>query len=251
MRILAVIQGIYGQRIVDHINANKPSGWQVHSFSPPRIAAPVVDDPDEYLPACLPPADLVLHMADTPQAAQLLPGIVTKTGASGVIAPIDNSAWIPQGLRNQLYRELSRLGATIVYPEPFCSITETTVGFGRTLYTYRCDVIAAFARAFGKPVLDVQVDGDTGLITGATVHRGAPCGSTQYTITRITGIPAATSVPKAGLMCLHYPCLASMTFENTEDGIDTIMHNCGRIFNEAMEQSIGHLLINKGSAKIN
>lgn len=238
MQLLILIQGNYGQRIADHIDASKPEGWRVKTWFVPPIAESIVDDPHSYLPEDLPQADLILHLAETAQAAQLLPAVVEKSGARGVIASIDSSAWIPLGLRNQLRRELGKKEVVIVYPEPLCSIDEQTVGFyEQNKQPYTSAIISEFARHFGKPEVDLTLD-ENGRISAAKILRGSPCGSSHYTAGRIIGLEAKNAVPKAGLMCLHYPCLASMQFEQTDNGVDTIMHTSGRVFNEAMEKAL-------------
>ena len=238
MKLLIMIQGNYGQRIADNIKAKKPEDWKVDVWSVPTISESIIDEPEIYLPGDLMPADLILHLSESPQAAQLLPAVVEKTGAKDVIASIDSTAWIPLGLRNQLRRELSRKGVSIVFPEPLCSIDEDTVGFyEKNKQPYTSEIIKEFARYFGKPKLDLTVD-EKGQISAAKVLRGSPCGSSEYTARRIIGLKADQSIPKAGLMCLHYPCLASMQFEQTDNGVDTIMHTSGRVFNEAMEKAL-------------
>ena len=238
MQLLITIQGNYGRRIAENIKNKKPDGWQVEVWTLPLITESIVDDPDLYLPEDLEPADLILHLGESSQAAQLLPALAARCGAQGVIASIDSSAWIPKGLRNQLRRELGQKGVTIVFPEPLCSIDEETVGFYEVnKEPYTSEIIRKFASHFGKPRLKLNID-EKGYIAGADVLRGAPCGSSEYTVRRIRGLKADQSVPTAGLMCLHYPCLASMQFEQTDNGVDTIMHTSGRVFNEAMEKAL-------------
>ncbi len=238
MQLLIMIQGNYGQRIANNIKDKKPVSWQVEVWSVPTITESIIDEPEIYLPGNLMPADLILHLCESSQAAQVLPAVVEKCGAKGVIASIDSTAWIPLGLRNQLRRELGKRGVTIVFPEPLCSIDENTVGFyEKNKEPYTSDIVREFARHFGKPKLDLTID-NKGLISAAKVIRGAPCGSSEYTVSRIIGLKADQSVPRAGLMCLHYPCLASMQFEQTDNGVDTIMHTSGRVFNEAMEKAL-------------
>jgi thymidylate synthase len=238
MKLLILIQGNYGQRIVDHISANKPQEWQLNVWSVPLITESVIDEPEVYLPDNLPQAELILHLAESHQAAQLLPALAEKTGAKGVIASIDSSAWLPLGLRNQLRRELNNKGVAIVYPEPLCSIDEEAVGFYESnKQPYTSAIISEFARHFGKPKIALTLDEKKNIVA-AKILRGAPCGSSHYTSRRIIGLEAKNAVPRAGLMCLHYPCLASMQFEQTDNGVDTIMHTSGRVFNEAMEKAL-------------
>jgi thymidylate synthase len=98
-------------------------------------------------------------------------------------------------------------------------------------------MISELARFFGKPKLDLTID-KKGQISAAKVLLGSPCGPSEYTARSIIGLKADQSIPKAGLMCLHYPCLASMQFEQTDNGVDTIMHTSGWVFNEAMEKAL-------------
>ena len=238
MQLLIMIQGHYGQRIADNIKAKMPKHWNSEVWTVPVITESIVDDPEEYIPAGLPEADMILHLCESAQAAQLLPAVAEKVKAKGIVASIDSTAWIPMGLRNQLKRELGKKEITIVFPEPLCSIDEHSVGFyEKNKQPYSNEIISEFARHFGKPKLDLEFD-DQNNIKAAKVLRGAPCGSSEYTAKRIIGLEAGKAVPKAGLMCLHYPCLASMQFEQTDNGVDTIMHTSGRVFNEAMEKAL-------------
>lgn len=90
MRILALVHGIYGERIVRNIRARAPQGWEIESLQAPRALPIIVEELEEFLPPTLPQIDLILHLAETHQAAQLLPGVVRLTGARVVIAPVDN-----------------------------------------------------------------------------------------------------------------------------------------------------------------
>lgn len=236
MQLLIMIQGHYGQRIADNIKSKMPEQWDTDVWTVPIITEIIVDDPNQYIPPELPNADLILHLCESAQAAQLLPAVAERVEAKGIIASIDSTAWIPLGLRNQLKRELGKKGVVIVFPEPLCSIDEYNVGFyEKNKQPYSSEIISEFARHFGKPKLELQFD-DKNSIKAAKILRGAPCGSSEYTARRLIGLEADKAVPKAGLMCLHYPCLASMQFEKTDNGVDTIMHTSGRVFNEAMEK---------------
>lgn len=237
MKILAITDGVYGKRIVNTIGSKSPEDWVINNWTPPVINEPVVDEPEIFLPQSLPASDLILHLAERPQAAQLIPALTKLTGAKGVIASVDHGAWIPPGLQNQLRRELAKQDVIIVFPEPLCSLDISTAGFGEKLLPYTSEIISEFARHFGRPIFEVELDAK-GDIAQVEIKRGAPCGSTEYTVGRIMGRPAATVIPTAGLLCLHYPCLASMKFEQTENGVDTIMHNSGRIFNEGLQKAL-------------
>ena len=115
MRILCIVQGRYGQRIAANLCRASIPGWNVESWALPPVLPPVIDYPEEFLPATLPAADLLLSLGEHPGVAELLPDIVRLCGARAVIAPVDNVAWLPPGLRNQLAGWLAELGVPGIY----------------------------------------------------------------------------------------------------------------------------------------
>lgn len=248
MRLLILVHGNYGQRIARHIQAHCPPGWRVESLTLPRALPPIVDEPEEFLaPPFIPPsfggergetADLILHLGETPQAAQLLPGVVTLTEAKAVIAPLDNTAWLPEGLKNQLKGEMAVLGAEAIFPMPFCSLTEESFGFGQRAKPYHNWLIARFARHFGRPCFTLKIDTSGGVVEDVIVERGSPCGSTHFAAAKLRGKPITEIVPQAGLIALHYPCLASMRPLRSGNHIETLMHISGCIVNEEMQKEL-------------
>jgi hypothetical protein len=237
MQILAFVHDRYGIRIAENIATLAPATWRIDQLSAPRILPPIVDDPLEYLPGELSPSDLILHLAETAQAAQLLPGLVALTGAGVVIAPVDNEAWLPSGLRLQLSREVSNLGAEIYFPQPFCSLDMAQYGEDE-LVRESNPILEEFTQHFGRPSLQLTLSDDQETIREVIVKRGAPCGSSQYAASRITGMKVSEVVPQGGLICLHYPCLASMQPKTTEHGVETLMHTSGIIYNQSLKDAI-------------
>lgn len=239
MRILAIVQGHYGQRMVDNIRSRGPADWTIETFRPPAALPIIVDDPEEFLPASLPQVDLLLALIENPSTAQLLPSIARSSGAKAVLCPIDNSAWVPPGLKNQLQRELGDLGIESAFPKPFCTLTEETAGYRRAAEPYSSQTIAEFARHFGRPRLNLRVNTQTGTIEGVEVIRGAPCGSTHYMAERLEGTLVEDALPNAGLISHQYPCLASMDREQIDDRlVDTLMHVSGYVVNEEVEEQL-------------
>lgn len=236
MNILCLHHGLYGQRIADNLRRRGPKNWHIEVFDLPTILPPIVDEPEEFLPPQMPAADLVMHAGETSQAAQLLPGVIHLTGARAVIAPIDTDTWIPPGLRRQLRRELSRLGAAIVFPEPFCDLTEEMILSTPDLLPELKETFLAFNRYFGRPRLRVVPDGET--IAEVIVERGAACGASWQAAEKMHGTALSEAVPKGGLISLHYPCLASMQPTKPKDGVENLMHLSGVIFNEEMEKAL-------------
>ena len=239
MHILAMFQGGYGERIVKHIREQAPQGWVVKTVTVPRALPAIVEEPEEFLPSDIPQCDLLLAMVESPGAAQLIPTVAKMSQAKAVIAPIDNSAWLPTGLKNQLQRELAEKGVVAVFPKTFCTLTDTTAGFRRSAEPYNSDIITSFARHFGKPRLKIKVDPQSRTIAEVMVERGSPCGSTRFVAQKLVGMSVDKVIPQAGLITHHYPCLASMQQEQLDDRLfDTLMHISGYVMNDDLEQQV-------------
>ena len=243
MRILALVQGQYGERIVQNLRQRAPQGWTLEIITVPRVLPLIVDEPEEFLPSHITQADLLLALTESPGAAQLIPAVVKRSGAKSVIVPIDNSTWLPLGLRNQLRRELAEMDVTAAFPKTFCTLTEKSAGFRSDAEPYNDQWIASFANHFGRPKLKIHVDPEKSSIIEVTVNRGAPCGSTHYAAHRMAGMSLEEAIPRAGLLVHHYPCLASMQPEQIDDGlIETLMHVSGYVMNEEVEREISPCL---------
>ncbi|MFQ6060898.1 MAG: DUF166 domain-containing protein, partial [Thermoplasmata archaeon] len=160
---------------------------------------------------------------EEPSAAQLIVDIVLVAEARAVIAPIDNSEWLPEGMMNQIRRELKDMGVASVFPRPFCILEET----GDVL-------IDVFVEHFGKPELELKWE--DGKVTRVDVKRDAACGSAGYVAKELVGVSVEDAVEKAGLAHHHYPCLASMKVE--KDLQDTLMHVSGLQIKKAVEKSL-------------
>ncbi len=225
MRILVVVQGHYGQRIADNIRKYGPAGWKIYSFTFPQDLPAIIDDAGEFLPKELPAADLLVSLGEHPGVAQMIPDMVKKSGAKAVIAPADNRTWLPAGLAKQIRRKLESMGVDMVYPVPFCTLMEKDS---------RSPFIMEFAKYFGKPELDVELDEDK--IKRVAVVRGAPCGCTPYVAEGLVGIWERDAVEKAGLLHHQYPCLSTMVMDQEFD--DTLMHRAGLMTKLAAEKAI-------------
>lgn len=83
MRILAVINSDYGSRHLANITQNAPSGWIINHWRAPVFFPMVIDYPEDFLPAELPEADLILSFAEHKSVAELLPDIARIRSAPG------------------------------------------------------------------------------------------------------------------------------------------------------------------------
>ncbi len=237
MRIFAVIHGQYGQRIVENIRAYGPRGWKIESWRPSPLPA-VVDDPEQYLPLHVPPADLILALGESHCAAQLIPDIARRAGAQAVIAPIDRAAWLPEGLRRQLQEQLQRMGVAAVFPRPFCSLTEDGYNLRRQRVAYSNPWISEFARYFGRPVFHVRCEND--VVKEVRVERDAACGCARFVAEQLIGWPVKEAVFQSGIFHHHYPCLAGMTQDRVLG--DSLLHLAGHVMRQAVEAEVAPLL---------
>ena len=187
-------------------------------------------------PDTLPPADLILAFGEQRGIAELIPEVARVTGARAVIAPVDREEWLPRGLARQLCGWLADMGVACVTPKPFCSLTEAHYNLRGHRDTYDDPLIAAFARFFGQPELQVTVDPQQRTITAVEVVRDACCGCARFVAEGLTGVSADAAEQEAGLLHHHYPCLASMGKD--PDFNDTLMHVSGNIMKEQVAEYV-------------
>lgn len=230
MRILVIISGEYGQRHVDNLRKHMPGDWSIEMWKAPRLLPPIVDDAEEFLPPQLPAADLILSLGEHPGVATLLPDIARMTEATAVIAPIDNAAWLPNGLARQVEGWLKRMNVASVFPKPFCTLTETTYNVIRNKKPYDNPLIAEFARHFGRPAFQIAVDSSTRQVTSVTVTRDACCGCARYVAEKLAGLGVDEAEYEAGMLHHHYPCQATMGVDS--DYNDTLLHVSGNIMRD-------------------
>lgn len=236
MRILSVVQGRYGRRIAEHLEAQRPAGWSVAVHALPVALPPVIDYPEDYLPDSLPPADLLLALGEHPGAAELLPDIARLCGAQAALVPIDNGAWLPPGLARQLAGWLAAQGVPAAFPMPFCTLTESQYNAWRRQVAYDIPLVAEFARYFGRAVLGIKVDAQTRTIAGVETVRDTPCGCAAHVGAGLAGVPLDEAAHRAGMLHHHYPCLAGMAIDPAYS--DTLMHVSGRILKEEVERHL-------------
>jgi hypothetical protein len=238
MKILAIISGEYGERHVRNIQDHGPDDWQIETWQAPPVFPPFIDDPDDFLPQELSPADLILSFAEHKGAAELLPEIAKKTGAKAVLVGVDDESWLPRGLDRQLHEWLNALEVSCATPKPLCSLTETTYGVTRReIAEHNSPEIAEFARHFGKPELALEIDPEKGMITGAKVTRDAVCGCAQFAAEGLIGVSVNEAEEKAGLLHHHFPCLASMAKLPHFDH-DTLMHVSGQVLKDNIGKQV-------------
>lgn len=236
MRILVLVTGEYGWRHVEHLRATSPPTWQIEVWQAPKILPPVLDYPEEFLPETLPASDLILALFEVKAANELIPDVARMTGARAVIAPVDSRAWLPVGLARQLCEWLARQGVACVTPRPFCSLTETHINALREKTAYDDPLIREFARHYGQPAFEVEIDPGARRITQVRITRDVCCGCAHFVADKLIGTSVDDAVQDAGLYHHHYPCHASMGIDSQYG--DTLMHVSGNLMKDALKDAL-------------
>jgi hypothetical protein len=228
LRLFVLFQGHYGQRILENVRTFAPEAWTVEAWRAPSDLPLAVDDPmtfssiSRFLPVHLPAADLVLSLGESASTARLLPGVVERTGARAVIAPVDNVDWLPDGLARQLRGRLMEMGVAAVFPKPFCSLTERSYnapgtgaesGVRQHEVSFEDPWIGEFARYFGRPAF--RIDYDDQWIIEVDVERDAACGCARAVADQLVGVDVREAVVQAVLFHQHYPCLATTRVDHS------------------------------------
>ncbi len=225
MYILAVIQGKYGQRIVQNLRLNGPKNWKIESWTAPAQLPLIIEDPEEFLPQELPKTDILLCLGENAGAAELIPDLAKMSQAKAVIAPIDDRDHLPAGLKRQIKKDLKKLGVDSVFPLPFCSLIQ------------RADdneYIREFTQYFGRPKL--VITSNEGRIQKITLKRESPCGSTRFLAGELVGLRIEEAAKRAGLFHHYYPCLASRKVDRRFG--DSILHKSADITKLAVKSAL-------------
>jgi hypothetical protein len=237
MRILSIINSDYGVRHMANIIQYAPASWVVSQWRAPVFFPVVIDYPEDFIPAELPPTDLILSFAEHKSVAELLPDIARQTGAKAVIAAIDNENCLPRGLARQLRGWLEQMNVACATPKPLCSLTEHDFWVTRReKLSYSSPLISEFARYFGKPEFSIAVDPKSRTITSVEVKRDTACGCARFVAQKLIGVKADDAEYEAGLAHHHFPCLASMGVD--VDYNDTLMHVSGNIMKDSVGEQV-------------
>ena len=229
LRVLAVVQGWYGERIVRHV-ASLAKDWDIRVLQMRKGLPPIPEEGyaedlvDELVKRLLPDRtyDLLLFLAEEAGAFMLLPELIYRLDVGALIGPVDDYRAMPRGLERQLSEELEETGVSFVFPRPFCSLSG---GEGP---------IRTFSQRFGSPKLEIELDGD--VVKAVRILRGSPCGSTYYMARKLVGVSIEKAPSLAGLYVQTYPCLAS----HVEDPLigEDLIHVSASLAKHAVEKAI-------------
>lgn len=185
-----------------------------------------VEEPMEYMPEQVPGCDLVLAIDLNPDLLTVIPQLAEKSGAKGVIIPVDDSRIVPAGLAEQVKQQLEQKGIECECPKPFCALDMT----GKK-------PIDDFVKlGFGKHVLKVELGHADEIFTRAEVLRDAPCGSTWFVTKKLKWSDVKDYKETISGAHHSYPCTASM--ERDPQIGDTILHEAGYIIRKSAEEAM-------------
>ena len=256
MRLLVVVQGQWGQRILDHVRQTAPPDWEVCAWQGPTAIPAPLDDPAEFLRAYLeesaldglPQADMLLVLTESAGMTDLAPDLARLCQTSAVLVPVDRRTWAPPGLARQVRQRLEGMGVACALPMPFCSLTPAEG---------QHPTIRQFAQRYGRPEVRCEVDdGSTDLrgssdvpirpdvpirthprIVACQVVREAPCGNTRYMATRLAGTPVSQAVEQAGLLHHYYPCWGGMDADPVHN-THSLLHIAATMSQKAVERAL-------------
>lgn len=191
-----------------------------------------VDDPNKYLPKNMPKADLCISSGLHKDLLLELPFKLAEFGVKGLIAPIEDFAEVPSGLRKQVEEQCEKMGLESAFPKPFCALEPSE----------KKPLVSRFVRELkiGKPMLKIAVtsSGRQKVIEAAIVERSAPCGSTWYVAKSLTGVATSRDMLHDAVSRAHhsYPCTATMNVD--PEMKEPILHMGGHIIREAVEKAL-------------
>jgi hypothetical protein len=228
VRILAVTQGTWGQRIINHLGKSAPSEWVIVTWRGPTGLPVVLDEPEALLPDALPKSDVLLVLTESAGMTDLTPDIAQLCGAQAVIVPVDRRVWAPPGLLRQVKQRLAAMGIDGVFPMPFCSLSPTKK---------QHPLIQAFAQRFGRPELTCEVQ--EGRVVACDIVRETPCGNTRYIVEHLIGTSVEESVERAGLLHHYYPCWGGMDVDPVL-GEHSLLHIAATMAQKSVEKALKH-----------
>ncbi len=211
LRLFVLFEGPYGQRIWENICSFAPESWTLEAWRvPPGLPAEEVTDLSPWLPIHWTDADVVISLGESDRVAQLLPVIVSRTGAHALLAPVDDGEWLSEEAARRVWEKLAEL-VTVVFPSPFCSLTphECRYREGDRQVPVDDPWVGEFATHFGRPALRIECDEARQRIVAVEVERDAPCGCARAVAHHLVGSSLEEAVAQAIRFHQQYPCMAN------------------------------------------
>jgi len=188
MNIFFLYSGPFGEQIINTVSSSglftvtgayelRPETIFKNAPAGERDDPDYFEDPEKFIPGDLPrsSADLLIVLGINERLGELVPAIAKRLGVRSVLYPIDDRDMMP-GARKTIQDELRMAGIAIEFPEPFCSLAGSTD-----------PLIDQFAKAFGRPNLEIVIDSRDGSIISVVIRTDTPCGSASCIGKKIVG----------------------------------------------------------------
>lgn len=196
----------------------------------PGVLPYLLEDPARYVPADIPPHDIILAVNIHEQILIEILKRCGPLGTRGLVVPVEAPGWLSGSAREQADAICRQSGIEASFPKPFCSFDPPAGG-----------VLAEFRRRFhiGKPQVALTIKDDR--IEKAYVHVSAACGATYCVARWLDGRSIDDDLMHEVISKrMHsYPCTASMEWDD-EIG-DTIMHVASRAHCEILTPVTGEV----------
>jgi hypothetical protein len=192
----------------------------------------VIEKPEKYLPKKIPKVELCIASSIHQDLLLALPSKLNSVGIKGLIVPIEDFREVPSGLRRQVEEECEEVGIEYAFPKPFCALEPSPFNL----------LISRFVEEFkiGKPLVRIFTEKRGGIktISGVSVERSAPCGSTWYVARKLLHKEVRKEIIEDATAKAHhsYPCTATMAVD-PEIG-EPILHKAGYLIREAVESQL-------------
>jgi hypothetical protein len=156
----------FAEKIVN-VYELKPETIEEEHTSDTEIWSKLWEEPKKYVPKNLPVAecDLLLVLGVHSKLGDLIPFIAEKLNAKAVLYPIDDRKMAPEA-KKTIQDDLESRKIYVEFPEPFCTLDRSDNEF-----------INEFAKKFGRPKFDIELDEDEKVIKEVKVIRDTPGGT--------------------------------------------------------------------------
>lgn len=214
IKVIIVTDGPYGDRTFDTICEDFETVY-LELEQPDSMFMDDVEVPEDILME-LRTTDLVISYILHPDLVLEMVEQIHEDVGWIIVA-----AWRGEGLKNQLedYGNVS-------CPDTMCELEEN----GDPVYD-------EFVSKFGKPVVDIQMEGNK--VTNVDVIRAAPCGSTYYVSKEMVGEDVANLPTRAGLKVQLFPCRAPklrLFVDECKKGLASNFHS--QAFQDAIDRKV-------------
>ncbi|WXG46231.1 MAG: DUF166 family protein [Candidatus Atabeyarchaeum deiterrae] len=191
MKIGILSDGKYGDRAYENIKRRFPVEWIL--VEPPESS--IIDDIKLDLPTC----DLYISYLRHPDIvlALLEKRVPTILGVSFGL-----------GFLNQAKKVFGK----ILAPMTMCSLEDTT----------DVRVFNEYARLYGRPNFDVELDGDR--ISRIDILRESPCGSTRGAVADIVGVPLSVEMMQFFALRVCHFCRAPRFGRTCDKEFSGVLH---------------------------